>query len=70
MATAGCMPTTTVVAERMRAMPEMLASMRPTKESTISSAEMSIITPLAPVCAMRSARSFCSAMAVWSCMST
>ena len=30
-------------------MPEMLASMRPMKESTISSAEMSISTPLAPV---------------------
>ena len=33
-------------------MPEMLASMRPTKESTISSAEMSISTPLAPVVAI------------------
>ena len=53
IATAGCMPTTTVVASRTRAMPEMLASMRPTNESTISSAEMSISTPLAPVFEMR-----------------
>ena len=49
MATAGRMPTTTVRASRMRDMRDRLAIMRPMNESTISSAEMSISTPLAPV---------------------
>src|SRR4051812_715343 len=70
MATAGCMPTTTVVASSTRAMPEMLASMRPTNESTISRAEMSISTPLAPVRSICEDRSSCSARATWSCRST
>src|SRR6195952_2426266 len=70
IATAGCMPTTTVVASSTLAMPEMLASMRPTKESTISSAEMSISTPLAPVFSICADRSSCSARATWSCRST
>ena len=47
MATAGRMPTTTVRASSTRAMAAMLPSMRPMKESTISSAEMSISTPRA-----------------------
>ena len=46
IATAGRMPTTTVRASSTRAMAAMLASMRPMNESTISSAEMSISTPL------------------------
>ena len=48
MATAGCMPTTTVSASKTRAMAAMFASIRPMKESTISSEEISISTPLAP----------------------
>ena len=47
IATAGCMPTTTVCASSTRAIAAMLASMRPMKESTTSSAEMSISTPRA-----------------------
>src|ERR1700749_1077970 len=70
MATAGCMPTTTGVASRTLARPEMLASMRPTNESTISSAEMSISTPFAPVFSICADRSSCSASATWSCRST
>src|SRR3954466_8927210 len=70
IATAGCMPTTTVVASMMREMPEMPASMRPTNASTISSAEMSISTPLAPLVEILLARSSCRASAIWSCMST
>ena len=49
IATEGCMPTTTVSASSRRAMPAMLPSIRPMKESTISSAEMSIRTPCALV---------------------
>jgi hypothetical protein len=48
MATAGRMPTTTVCASSTREMAEILAIMRPMNESTISSAEISISTPLAP----------------------
>src|SRR5689334_4173975 len=46
MATAGCMPTTTVSASSTRAMAAMLASILPMKESTISSVDISIKTPL------------------------
>ena len=60
MATAGRMPTTTVSASSTRAMPAMSASIRPMKESTSSSAEMSISTPRAPVSTIRSVRSSCS----------
>ena len=42
------MPTTTVSASRMRDTAAMLSSIRPMKLSTISSAEISINTPLAP----------------------
>ena len=45
MATEGCIPTTTVSASRMRDIAAMLLSMRPMKESTISTEEMSIRTP-------------------------
>ena len=53
IATAGRMPTTTVSASSTRDIAAMLPSMRPMNESTISSAEMSISTPRAPVAAMR-----------------
>ena len=49
IATAGRMPTTTVSASSTRDMAAMLPSIRPMNESTISSAEMSISTPRAPV---------------------
>ncbi len=52
IATAGCMPTSTVRASRIRAMAAMLAIIRPMKESTTSTAEMSISTPCAPVLAI------------------
>ena len=55
MATAGCIPTTTVSASSTRDMAAMFPSTRPMKESTISSEEMSMSTPRAPV-ASRSAR--------------
>src|SRR4029077_4850762 len=45
MATAGCMPTTTVSAPTTRAIAAILASILPMKESTISSVDMSIKTP-------------------------
>uniref|UniRef100_A0A1I7YBM1 PE-PGRS family protein n=1 Tax=Steinernema glaseri TaxID=37863 RepID=A0A1I7YBM1_9BILA len=70
IATAGCMPTSTVCVSMMRDTPEMVPIMRPMKESTMSSAEMSISTPLAEVALMRSDRSSCRVMASWSCMST
>src|SRR4029079_10369752 len=49
MATAGRMPTTMVRASRIVDIADMLAIMRPMNESTTSSAEMSMRTPLAPV---------------------
>ena len=48
----------------------MLAIIRPMNESTMSSAEMSISTPRAPVSLIRSVRSSCSAITRRSCMST
>jgi hypothetical protein len=48
IATAGCIPTTTVAASSHRAMLAILLSIRAMKESTISMAEMSIRTPLEP----------------------
>ena len=53
IATAGRMPTTTVSASSTRDIAAMFPSMRPMNESTISSAEMSISTPRAPVAAIR-----------------
>ena len=47
----------------------MVASVRPTNESTMSSALMSMITPWQPVATIRSARSSCSCSATWSSMS-
>src|SRR5690348_5445353 len=70
IATAGCMPTTTVTASSTRAIPAMLASMRPMNESTTSSELMSISTPRAPVREIRSVRSSWRVSASWSCMST
>src|SRR3954447_16486253 len=70
IATTGRIPTTTVSASSTLAMPAMSDSMRPMKESTSSSEEMSISTPRAPVSAIRWARSSCSAIAIRSCMST
>src|SRR5271165_628132 len=70
MATAGCIPTTTVCASKTRAIAEVLASIRPIKESTMSSEEMSMSTPLALTLAILFVRSSCSAEANWSCMST
>src|SRR5687767_10504665 len=70
MATAGRMPTTTVSASRTRDMAAMLPSMRPMKESTISSDEMSMRTPRAWCLTMLAVRSSCSVMASRSCMST
>src|SRR5262249_26973243 len=52
MATAGRIPTTTVSASRTRDIAAMFPSMRPMNESTISSAEISIKTPRAPVAAI------------------
>ncbi|MCY1247231.1 hypothetical protein D9M72_605440 [compost metagenome] len=49
IATAGCMPTTTVVASMILASDEMVEIIRPMKESTMSNAEMSINTPRAEV---------------------
>src|SRR5690606_29592565 len=48
IATAGCMPTTTVGASSSRVMSAIAASIRPMKESMISTAVMSMITPRAP----------------------
>src|SRR5665213_349231 len=70
MATAGRMPTATVSASRMRDTAAMLSSMRPMKLSTISSAEMSISTPLAPWATILAVKSSSSAVASWSCIST
>src|SRR5262249_29205683 len=70
IATAGRIPTTTVRASSTLAMAAMFASMRPMKESTISSAEMSIRTPRARVSAMRAVRSSWGGSARRSCMST
>lgn len=63
IATAGCMPTTTVLASITAASPEMVLIMRPMKESTISSAEMSISTPRAEVALIFSDRSSCKVIA-------
>jgi hypothetical protein len=46
-----------VVASSTRDIAAILPSMRPMNESTISSAEMSINTPRAPVAAIRAVRS-------------
>jgi hypothetical protein len=70
MATAGRMPVTTVSASSTLAMAAMFAIMRPMNESTMSSAEMSIRTPAAPVERIWVMRSSCSARASRSCMST
>src|SRR5215475_3559872 len=70
MATSGRMPTTTVSASSRRETLAMLASMRPMKLSTISSADMSIITPRARCWTIRVVRSSCRRFASWSCMST
>ena len=70
IATAGRMPTTTVSASSSRDTAAMLSSIRPMKESTISSPEMSIITPLAEVATIFSDRSSSSALARRSWMST
>src|SRR3954470_16188220 len=70
IATAGCMPTSTVSASMIFDRPEMVPIMRPMNESTMSSAEISMRTPRAEVLLMRSDRSSCSVMASWSCMST
>ena len=64
------MPTTTVSASSTLEIDAMVESIRPTNESTMSSAVMSMITPWQPVATIRSARSSCSCRAVWSSMST
>src|SRR4051794_8779199 len=69
MATAGRMPTTTVSASSTREIEAMVARVRPTNESTMSSALMSMITPWQPVDTIRSARSSCNCRATWSSMS-
>src|SRR6185437_13944715 len=55
IATAGRMPTRTVSASNSREIDPIMASIRPMKESTISTAVMSMITPRAPVAASSSA---------------
>ncbi len=70
MATAGCIPTTTVRASMMRAIAAMSESTRPMKESTISSSEMSMSTPRAPVRSSSERMRSCKWMTVWSSMST
>src|SRR5580704_286915 len=70
MATAGRMPTTTVTASSTRDMAAMLLSMRPMNESTISSAEMSIMTPRARSATIRLVSSSWSSIANRSCIST
>src|SRR5689334_7134521 len=70
MATAGCMPTSMVSAPRIFPMLEISLTMRPMNESTISSVEMSISTPLVAFLTMEFDRSSCSLRAIWSCMST
>src|SRR5690242_19798133 len=70
MATAGCMPTTTVSASRTRAILAMFPSARPMNESTISSAEMSISTPRARCWTICWVSSSWSPMTSLSCIST
>src|ERR1700722_14578747 len=70
MATAGRMPTSTVSASRIRDMAAICPNIRPIKESTTSSAEISISTPRACTLTMRSVRSSCRDMARRSCIST
>src|SRR5215472_11159828 len=70
MATAGCIPTTTVCASSTRDMAAIFPSIRPMKESTISRLEISMRTPRAPVSLIRLVKSSCSVMAKRSCMST
>src|ERR1051326_5833115 len=70
MATAGCIPTTTVSASRTRDMAAMFPSILPMKESTISKLEISISTPRASVSLIIFVRSSCRANARRSCMST
>ena len=60
----------TVSAARLMGADCIISGIRPMKESTISSAEMSIITPRARLATMRTVRSSCSASARRSCIST
>jgi hypothetical protein len=69
IATAGRIPTRTVSASNSREIEPIVVSIRPTKESTISTAVMSMITPLTPVLASSSARSSCSRITLSSCRS-
>ena len=57
IATAGRMPTRTVSAPNNREMDPIMVSIRPMKESTISTAVMSMITPVARVATSSVARS-------------
>src|SRR4030095_615512 len=63
MATAGCMPTTTVSASSTRDMAAMLPIMRPMNESTTSSEEMSMSTPREWCLTIWFVRSSCRVMA-------
>ena len=69
MATAGRMPTSTVSASNNREMDPIMVSIRPMKESTISTAVMSMITPVAPVADSSLARSSWSRITLSSCRS-
>src|SRR6476469_8886225 len=69
IAISGRMPTTTVSASNNREIEAIVANIRPMNESTISTAVMSMTTPVAPVVLILSARSSWSAMALWSCRS-
>src|ERR1700678_2003563 len=69
MATAGRIPTMTVSASNNRDMDPIMVSIRPMKESTISTEVMSMITPRAPALASSSARSSCRRSTLSSCRS-
>jgi hypothetical protein len=69
MATAGRMPTSTVSASNNRDIDPIMVSIRPMKESTISTAVMSMIRPVAPVAASSTARSSWSRITLSSCRS-
>src|SRR2546423_4870293 len=69
MATAGCMPTTTVSASMIEAIAATSLSMRPVNESTISSSEISINRACAPVRSICSRARCCISITVRSSMS-
>ncbi len=70
MATASRMPTTTVSASSTRESAAVVANNLPMNESTISTAEMSIATPRAPVAHEPFGQNLLQSQHEWSCRST